>query len=364
MTRGNIAAGTREHGSCCTCPGGRKPPAGPGSWQDGWLPTTAGPVVRVKTRLDVSDTLGGWRVRWGIGRDHYQVPPGLYAVGDPTPDSPVLVTANYKLTFDLVRRNLPGRDLWLLVVDSRGINVWCAAGKGHFSSAEVVKRVSDTRLAEVVRHRTLILPQLSASGVAAHEVKRDSGFSVLFGPVRAGDIGAFLDAGCRATPAMRTVTFPLAERLKIVPVELAFSLKYYLLFLLLATAGCLLFAPVFWSAWIRLTLPVLLAILTGTVLTAALLPWVPFRAFTLKGLVLGFPVTLAISLPLGLDRLQLAGNVLFLPVLTAFIALNLTGSSTFTSQTGVNREIRRYARPLAVIGLSGVALMLVSLWLT
>lgn len=122
---------------------------------------------------------------------HYQVPPGLYAVGNPDPAAPVLVSANYKLSFDRLRRELNGFNLWILVVDTKGINVWCAAGKGTFGTGELVRRIEQTRLSQVVTGRTLILPQLAAPGVAAHEVLQRSGFKVVYGPVRAADLRSF-----------------------------------------------------------------------------------------------------------------------------------------------------------------------------
>ena len=129
--------------------------------------------------------------------------PGSTRSARPTAASPVLVTANYKLTFDALRSSLGELDAWLLVVDTRGINVWCAAGKGTFCAEEVARRVRETRLAEIVDHRRLVLPQLSAPGVAAHEVKEACGFRVIFGPVRAADLPAFLAAGMKADAEMR-----------------------------------------------------------------------------------------------------------------------------------------------------------------
>jgi CO dehydrogenase/acetyl-CoA synthase gamma subunit (corrinoid Fe-S protein) len=76
-------------------------------------------------------------MRWGIGRHRYRIEPGLYAVGTPGSDSPVLVTANYKMSFDALRRELGGLDAWILVLETDGINVWCAAGKGTFGTEEV-----------------------------------------------------------------------------------------------------------------------------------------------------------------------------------------------------------------------------------
>lgn len=112
----------------------------------------------VSTTLTFKDRLGGWKVRWGIGRMTYKVNPGLYAVGQPDATSPVLVSANYKLTFDALRKELVGLDCWLLILDTKAVNVWCAAGKGTFGTSELVERIQKTGLGTVVTHRKLILP--------------------------------------------------------------------------------------------------------------------------------------------------------------------------------------------------------------
>ena len=100
----------------------------------------------------------------------YTVEPGIYAVGKPDETSPVLVSANYKLTFDILRKNLSGLDCWLLILDTKGINVWCAAGKGTFGANELVKRIESVVLSKIVKHKKLILPQLGASGVSGYEI--------------------------------------------------------------------------------------------------------------------------------------------------------------------------------------------------
>jgi len=161
-------------GGCCAptsgksvpCCGGGSASTGKIRYEDGFIEgmvdTPAGPVPRVHSRIGSRDILGRWKVRWGIGRDRYRVAPGLYALGAPDGNSPVLVTANYKLTFDAVRRDAAGADAWILVLDTQGINVWCAAGEGTFGTEEVIHRVAETRLPEIVRHRRLLLPQLGA----------------------------------------------------------------------------------------------------------------------------------------------------------------------------------------------------------
>ena len=120
------------------------------SYISGTAKTAAGDIPRVATELTRRDKLSTWMARWGIRRMSYRVLPGLYAVGNPDGGSPVFVTANYKMSFDRLRRQLKGIDGWIMVLNTNGINVWCAAGKGTFATAEVVNRISRVRLPEVV----------------------------------------------------------------------------------------------------------------------------------------------------------------------------------------------------------------------
>ncbi len=338
---------------------------GPAPYLAGEVPTPAGPVPRIATRLTCADRLGSWRVRWGIARDDYRVRPGLYAFGDPEASAPVLVTANYKLTLDALRSALPGVDAWLLVVDTRGVNVWCAAGKGTFSAGEVARMVEETRLAEVVGHTRLILPQLAAPGVAAHLVKEACGFRVTFGPVRAADLPAFLAAGMQADAAMRTVTFDLRERAVLVPEVLtkAWDRRMLLAYgaVLAASAvgrdgvslrrGLRDGAPVVGAAW--------LAILAGGAVTPLALPWLPGRAFALKGAVAGAALG-AVAAAAGRSLSPAARVALLAGVASAssYTAMQFTGSSAITSPSGVELEVRR-ALPLQ----GAAAALAVGAWL-
>ena len=137
----------------------------------------------------------------------------------------MLVTANYKMSYDLVRQSLSGRNCWLLVLETYGINVWCAAGKGTFGTGELVRRVTSSGLAKVVSHRRLILPILGAPGVSAHQVARRCGFVVSYAAIRAADLPGYLDNGMLTTPGMRQLTFTLYERLVLIPVEIVLALK-------------------------------------------------------------------------------------------------------------------------------------------
>jgi hypothetical protein len=327
----------------------------------GAVETAAGGVPQVAAKLEFADRLGSWKCRWDIGRMDYAVAPGLYCVGAPDAQSPVLVTANYKMTFDRLRMELGGLDAWILVLDTKGVNVWCAAGEGTFGTDELISRIRETRLDQVVAHRTLILPQLGATGVAAHEVARRAQFHVVFGPVRAQDIRAFLAAGMHATEAMRTARFTLWDRLVLTPVELVSALKptlalFGVLFALNAV-GLGHYGLNDMLAWLG-------AVLAGGVLTPALLPWIPGRAFAFKGFLLGLLWAAGACLlffrpPLAAaEWLKAAAYLLALPSFSSFAAMNFTGASTYTSLSGVDREMK-FALPamIAATGLGMISLL-------
>ena len=235
-------------------------------------------MPQIDTILSRVDHIGTIGVRLGIQRDKYTITPGLYCVGKPTGDSSVLVTANYKLTFDALRNELGGVNVWILVVDTRGINVWCAAGKGTFSTEEISYQVQRTRLVEVVKHRELILPQCSAPGVSALKLKTACGFKGTFGPIRATDIRAFLTGGNTAGEAMRSVTFTLKERAVLIPLEIFLLLKQLTLILvcLVLFSG---FGPDIYSLDRALhrggsiTLVTIMSVLAGAVLVPLRLPY-------------------------------------------------------------------------------------------
>ncbi len=311
--------------------------------------------VTLSTKLSWRDILGGWRVRWDMGRMSYRVAPGLYRIGEPDETSPVLVTANYKLTVDAVRRELKGLAVWLLILDTGGVNVWCAAGKGTFGTAELVRRIGATNLAAIVKHRHLVLPQLGATGVAAHEVKRATGFLVHYGPIRARDIRDYLAAGMKATPSMRRVTFNWRERMVVAPVEIVGAMKPALIILAALAVLDLVSQRRLTSHLAVEFLPFLVAMLTGGLLVPLFLPLLPFRSFALKGAVAG-AIVVAPLLLLSTGRLEATGVVLLVLSITSYMGMMFTGATTFTTLAGVKLEVRR-ALPV-IIGVAALGTVL------
>ncbi|MEN6391902.1 MAG: mercury methylation corrinoid protein HgcA [Syntrophomonas sp.] len=319
-------------------------------------------VIQTSSDLSQADYLGAWKARWGVKRMEYKTSPGLYRLGEAGPDSPVLVTANYKMSFDYLRRELAGLDAWILVLDTAGINVWCAAGKGTFGTTELVNRIAVVGLAQIVSHRTVIVPQLGATGVAAHEVRKRSGFKVVYGPVRAEDIPRFLENDLKASPSMRKVRFNFRDRLVLTPMELVGTLKPVLfisaLLLLLHLTGLV---RVTWGG----IYPYLGAVLIGAVIAPVLLPVIPGRAFAWKGWILGFLwAALAIYLKggpgSGWGLTADLAVILLAPAISSYLAMNFTGASTYTSLSGVKKEMKLAVPVQAASAAIGLILIFIS----
>jgi len=310
--------------------------------------------IRTDHQIRLKDIVNHLQARWGIKRMKHKVEPGLYKLGKPVPDSPVFVTANYTLSFDALRSYLKDIDGYILVLNTFGINVWCAAGKGTFGTEELVRKIEETNLAEIINHRNLILPQLGAPGVSAHEVKERSGFHIKYAPVRAEDIPEYLSTK-KVSAEARRVKFTLGDRLTLVPVEL----KQVLLPMLILTV------VLFFTVGLIPALALFGSVIAGTVLFPAMLPWLPTKNFSTKGFILGGFVASVFGLahvlsslhhPLIYILVSTLAYVITLPPVTAFLSLNFTGATTFTSRSGVRKEINTYFP--AMVWMAGGGLIL------
>jgi hypothetical protein len=327
--------------SACTCTGSA---------------TTDREIRATDSTITFANHLDHFLARWSVKRMGHRVEPGLYRLGSPNPESPVMASANYTLSFDALRSALAGYDAFILVLDTKGINVWCAAGKGTFGTDELVSRIETTGLASIVTHRKIIVPQLGAPGISAHDVQRRSGFRVEYGPVRATDLPDYLRTG-KATPAMRRVLFPVRDRIVLAPVEVV---HVALPALIVAAALWFLAGPV-------AALAAISAVIAGTILFTVLLPFIPTKDFSSKGLLLGGVVAIPFAAAFGsapalsgwATRIAAITPLLIIPAVTAYLALNFTGSTTFTSRTGVRKEIFRYVPVMTFMAVSGVILGIV-----
>jgi ubiquinone/menaquinone biosynthesis C-methylase UbiE len=282
-------------------------PAREGELEPGLPPTVRG-TLRHRVTLGTL-LLDLWLLFFRILPPYPKVRTGLYAVGTPDRDSPVLVTGNFDLTVRRLVRAIDGKlDAWLLVADSAGINVWCAAGGGYFTAEKVIAAVKASHLDEVVNHHALILPQLCANGVDGWRIRRETGWGVHWGPPRAADIPAYLSGKRQKTDEMRWVRFPLRDRLEMVTVTMGF----YALLILVPVL-------VFWRS---LFWPIVVSLVGLSYFYAVAHPWLPGR----DGLYKSVPLTL-----IALGGL-FAYNLLVDPLLPAQLfawAIGLTALSVF-----------------------------------
>jgi hypothetical protein len=321
------------------------------------------PVITPTThQLTLSDHWDHLLARVGYKRSQHRVKPGLYSIGDPQSDSPVFVSANYTLSFDALRSQLEGIDCHILVLDTYGVNVWCAAGKKTFGTDELVIRINATQLKKVVDRYVLILPQLGAPGISAHEVKKRTGFKVQYGPVRASDLPEYLRTN-QATPEMRKVIFSLRDRMVLIPVDFKHT---FLPAILLSIAAWFLLGGLLPA------LAVLAILFSASILFPILLPWLPSKNFSTKGFLLGFLTAVPFILVslfgnTGTSMIHQASRVLayllVIPPPVAYIGLNFTGATTFTSKSGVRREMFRYLPVMAWTFGAGVLAMIASIFI-
>jgi acetyl-CoA decarbonylase/synthase complex subunit gamma len=166
---------------------------------------------------------------------------------------------------------------------------------------------------------------------------------------------------------MRLKTFTTWERVVLIPVELVEALKAAVIMILVMLIISALLGPGgFWEnimGYGLFSIPALLAaIMAGAVLTPLLLPWLPGRAFSFKSLGLGLLAAAVLmaaqwgNLVSWEARLGILAWCLLVLAATAYLAMNFTGASTYTSLSGVKKEMR-WALPLEIgAGFAGLAL--------
>ena len=325
-------------------------------------------VNRVSSEWSRLDYLGSIKCRISNSfRMKYKIEPGLYAVGEPDGNSDVFVSANYKLSFDILRKALNGLSAWILALDTKGINFWCAAGKGTFGTEELVKRINKVKLTNVVNHMRIIVPQLGAVGINADEVRKQTGFKVYFGPVYAKDIKTYLNVGRRKTPEMRKVKFSMLDRLVLTPREIIPAISKFLIFAVIALLffGIQPTGILFKSAWVfgePFLLLGLTSVIAGSFITPVILPFIPFRSFALKGWIAGMLLAMLVifsfNLPEQKNFLIFSAEIIFFPMASSYLALQFTGSATFTNMSGVKKELK-IALPVYLISTAISIILLV-----
>jgi len=293
-------------------------------------------------------------------RKTFSIEPGLYFIGERYDvAAPLLVTGNYHLTVYLLWRVLRNRTVRILVIDTDGINVWCASGKGRFCAREILRQLRryDRRLITRGERIELVLPKLSLSGVSLSELRKN-GVSPRIGPVYRRDIPAYLDTAPLADRATDTYRFDLRDRL----FTLLPSLAQFMKFGLFVCAG--LFA---WDHWFATGIhwQVLPIIAVSIVLYVVLFPLLPSRTFAIKGLstaglMIAGMALLASRNGSGIpDASTSAFYALFTAGANLFFALSYTGNSGVSNYSLVKREIVRFLIPTIALGVAALVVIIV-----
>jgi acetyl-CoA decarbonylase/synthase, CODH/ACS complex subunit gamma len=122
-----------------------------------------------------------------------QVEPKIYAIGDPTPESPVFVTTNFSLTFFIISGEIEnsGLSAWLVVPECEGMSVLTSWAAGKFSGASIAKFIKESGLEEKVTSRKLIIPGYVAQ-ISGELEEGLPGWSVMVGPQESADLDSFI----------------------------------------------------------------------------------------------------------------------------------------------------------------------------
>ena len=308
---------------------------------------------RMKSQSPPRRLVIGWRdyikmfYNWIFlfGKRPYIVMPGLYFTGDTyDKNTPLIVTCNFLSTVVLLCRNISPLNVRLLIVDTDGINVWCSAGKGKFSSQEILNKLNMYERSTITDSGEieLIIPKLSLSGVKLSELKRNNVRPVI-GPVYANKLKQYLEHPPYKDCASDTVNFGIKARAyTVVPTVVQFS-KY----VIFCAALFFIFDNLFKTGFHWQVIPIGAAI---SFFYPLLFPWLAGRRFAVKGISFAFLPSLFLFF------LYVRGGIsLFLAVFYAafilgtsiFLALSYTGNSPVSNYSKVKKEIVTFL-PLSV----------------
>jgi acetyl-CoA decarbonylase/synthase complex subunit gamma len=172
-------------------------------------------------------------------------------------------------------------------------------------------------------------------------VAQRCGFKVSYATIRADDLPEYLDNGMVTAPEMRKLTFSFYERLVLIPVEVVLALKSLLISAVVVMLACGL--PGGAKAGIMAFIAYVGAVLAGIVIGPLLLPWLPGRSFALKGAVVGLAWAVCFRMVTSGAEWSWPAScaaLLVLPAVSSFYTLNFTGCTTYTSRSGVRKEMR------------------------
>ncbi len=300
--------------------------------------------------------------------DHVSVEPGIYSLGNPTTDSPILVSCNYLLTYIILRKKWEHLDAWLLCVDSRGINVWCAARGPDFGNKQILEAIRATNISELHSNHKMVLPQLAAGGVELPKLTRPSQnfpFEISYGPVWAKDAPKYLETYPKHKPAsMNSANFDLFHRIR---AGITHSMFLYrkIFFLPLVIAGILMLILGL-DAKLWVLRDYILCILVINLGTALLFPLSNFsRSFIFKGLFFGMISGLILGggSYLFYENWWYSGSILILYFWTAYFStMSFSGYTFATSPGEIASEYKQFSLLNRILLVSGTIIFLIGLF--
>lgn len=270
------------------------------------------------------------------------IEPGLYYIGDTYDvNTPMLVTCNYHMTVFLLYRILKKRNVRILVIDTKGINVWCSSGKGQFSAKEIFRQL-DKYPPEMLNSGgklEIILPKLSLSGVSLAALKERL-IVPKIGPIYAHDIPAYLDDLPLKNRIKDKFKFTLKDRVfTLIPSVAQFLVNS------VPIAAALFIINFFFKIqfhWHVIAISTLFAILY-----ILLFPLLPTKTFSIKAIVLSLLFSAGYTAYFMFTGKALLSLTYFLYITTTFaygifFALYYTGSTGVSNYSLVKKEMIRY----------------------
>ncbi len=120
-----------------------------------------------------------------------QVPPGVHEIGEPGPDSPVLCTTNFSLTYYIVEGDVSASKVpvWVVVVDTEGTSVLTAWAAEDFTAETIAAAIESSGIEEKVNHKNIVIP--GGVAVLSGKTEEESGWNVIVGPRESSGIPSF-----------------------------------------------------------------------------------------------------------------------------------------------------------------------------
>ncbi len=304
---------------------------------------TEAPISLNFTILDYFKVLISWILSY---RRTFSIEPGLYFTGkEYDMNTPMIVTCNYHMTVFLVWRKMRRIPVRVLVIDTKGINVWCSAGKGQFNAQEILKQLAKYPK-EILTNEAklqLILPKLSLSGVKLSDL-RPYDIDPIIGPIYLEELPAFLTKRPFKNSIDSHYKFDLRDRLfTLIPTFIQFTVYLGIGAIVLLAIHLWLNTGIWWQV-----IPIGLTITTIYIL---MFPWLPTKSFAKKGISLFFILSalfVAILNHYGIHRvLDWVFYVSFTVGASLFFSLYYTGNSGVSNYSEVRRETIIYL-PISV----------------